>query len=236
MKIKFIIVILFISTFLGHSQTAEEVLKRVNNEYASTNYLQFETKYNLYKNKSEKNVYESYIGQFKKNEKNEIYQKIDKTEFFWNNSYCLRIIHPDKLMTLTQSQPVAFGDIDIKDLLDYCKIKSFVDKKSYWELTLESKPLSGLSYSKIIVHINKKYFIQKQLFYYSSGINFSKDYRNQDINYPVLEIIYSKHNRNKIESKYFDVSQYLSVSKNNIKPTPQFSNYKFEDHREVVLK
>ena len=227
---------LFFTLLATTAQTVKEVLNKVNIEYSSVKPLQFETKYNLYRNKETKQVFETYSGVFKKNEKSEIYQKIDQTEFIWNKSYCLKVVHADQIMVLSLSQPVATGEVDMKQLLDYCTIKGFVDKKSYWELTLESKPLSGLSYSKIVIHIGKNYFIQKQLFYYNTEINFSTDYRKQDIDLPVLEIIYSNFNRNKMESTYFDVSKYIVVSKNRIKVTNKFFSYTLEYQREISLK
>ena len=51
-----------------------------------------------------------------------------------------------------------FGNFDIKPLLDLCKIESFKDYKTYWEITLTAKNLSNLPYSKIIIQISRKYF------------------------------------------------------------------------------
>lgn len=237
MKKKLIIILLLIINFgLLKAQNVEIVLNKMNTTYSSTNALQFEIKYNLYKNKSSKQVYETYSGVFKKNEKNEIYQKIDKTEFIWNNKVCLTIFHPDKLMMLSISQPLATGEFDIKKLLEICSIKSFIDKNSFWELTLENKPFSSLEYSKIVIHINKNYFIQKQLFYYNTAINFSSDFNKQDLDLPVLEIIYSNFNRNKIDSNLFNMSKYVAETKNGIKPSKAYSSYTVEDQREITLK
>ena len=69
MKRLLIIAVICFSTF-SYSQSVDEVLKKVAQEYSDTKPLQFNTKYNLYKNSSQKKVFESYVGQFKKNEKN----------------------------------------------------------------------------------------------------------------------------------------------------------------------
>ena len=235
MRRLFIIVVICFSTF-SYSQSVDGVLKKVAQEYSDTKPLQFNTKYNLYKNSSQKKVFESYIGQFKKNEKNEVYQKIDKTEFIWNKNICLKVVHPDKLINISISQPLEMKNFDIASLKEWCDIKSFVDRKSHWELTLTTKAFSSLPYSKIVIHIGKNYFIQKQLFYYNSAVDFSTDYRKQNLDYPVLEIIYSSFTRKKESSTFFNMNKFIEEKSKLIKATKEFQSYTIEDHREVTFK
>ena len=235
MRRLFIIVVICFSTF-SYSQSVDGVLKKVAQEYSDTKPLQFNTKYNLYKNSSQKKVFESYIGQFKKNEKNEVYQKIDKTEFVWNKNICLKVVHPDKLINISISQPLEMKNFDIASLKEWCDIKSFVDRKSYWELILTTKAFSSLPYSKIVIHIGKNYFIQKQLFYYNSAVDFSTDYRKQNLDYPVLEIIYSSFTRKKESSTFFNMNKFIEEKSKLIKTTKEFQSYTIEDHREVTFK
>lgn len=230
-----IIVVICFSTF-SYSQSVDGVLKKVAQEYSDTKPLQFNTKYNLYKNISQKKVFESYVGQFKKNEKNEVYQKIDKTEFIWNKNICLKVVHPDKLINISISQPLEMKNFDIASLREWCDIKSFVDRKSYWELILTTKAFSSLPYSKIVIHIGKNYFIQKQLFYYNSAVDFSTDYRKQNLDYPVLEIIYSSFTRKKESSTFFNMNKFIEEKSKLIKATKEFQSYTIEDHREVTFK
>ena len=82
----------------------------------------------------------------------------------------------------------------------------------------------------------KKYFIKKQLFYYNTGINFSGDYKKQDVNLPVLEILYSDYNRNAIENSFFNVSQYLTISKDKITVSDRYKGYILDDQREITIK
>lgn len=231
-----IIFLLFFCSTIGFTQTVEQVLSLVSKEYSKKEYLQFSTKYNLYKNKENKKSYESYNGIFKKNKKNEIYQKIDQVEILWNNNYSLKVNHPDKYITLSLSQPVTTGEIDFKELADYCKIKSFKKNGNTWELQLEPQAFSSLPYSKIVITINSKYFITKQLFYYNTPIDFSSDYRNQKLDYPVLEIINSNFNRGVISDAYFNVKKYVTEVKNTIKVSNEFNTYTLEDLREISIK
>jgi len=235
MKRLLIIIVICFSTF-SYSQSVDEVLKRVAQEYSTPKPLQFNTKYNLYKNSSQKKVFENYVGQFKKNEKNEVYQKIDQTEFIWNKNICLKVVHPDKLINITVSQPIEMKSFDIASLKEWCDVKSFVDRKSYWELILTTKAFSSLPYSKIIIHIGKNYFIQKQLFYYNTAIDFSTDYRKQHLEYPVLEIIYSSFTRKKESNSFFNINRFVEEKSKMIKATKEFHSYTIEDHREVTFK
>ena len=236
MKKIFISFVLICFTSLTYSQSIDEVLKRVATEYSNSKPLQFNTKYNLYKNNKQKLVFESYIGEYKKNEKNEVYQKIDETEFIWNKNICLKIVHPDKLINITLSQPVEMKNFDIQSLKEICDIKSFTDKKVYWELILTTKAFSILPYSKIIIHIGKNYFIQKQLFYYNTAIDFSSNHRKQELEYPVLEILYSNINRKQISNIFFNINKYIEEKNKNIKATKAFQSYTIEDHREITFK
>lgn len=235
MKRLLIIAVICFSTF-SYSQSVDEVLKKVAQEYSDTKPLQFNTKYNLYKNSSQKKVFESYVGQFKKNEKNEVYQKIDQTEFIWNKNICLKVVHPDKLINITISQPLEMKSFDIASLKEWCDVKSFVDRKSYWELTLTTKAFSSLPYSKIIIHIGKNYFIQKQWFHYNMAIDFSADYRSQNLDYPVLEIIYSNFTRKNELTTFFNVNKFIEEKNKVIKASKEYQSYIIEDHREITFK
>lgn len=228
------IIILF--GLISYSQSLDGVLDKVAQEYSKNKPLQFNTKYNLFKNSAQKKVFESYNGQFKKNEKNEVYQKIDQTEFIWNKNICLKVVYPDKLINVTVSQPLEMQNFDISSLKEWCDVKSFVDRKSYWELTLTTKAFSSLPYSKIIIHIGKNYFIQKQLFYYNTAIDFSTDYKKQNLDYPVLEIIYSNFTRKNESSNYFNIYKFIEEKNKVIKTTKEFQSYTIEDHREITFK
>lgn len=236
MRKKLIFCLFIFCSSLGFTQTVEQVLNLVSKEYSKGEYLQYSTKYNLYKNKDAKKTYESYSSVFKKNKKNEVYQKIDQVEIIWNNSYSLKVNHPDKYMSLSLSQPLATGEISLKDLKEFCKIKSFEKKGNGWELVLEPQIFSSLPYSKVVVSINSKYFIAKQLFYYNTPIDFSNDYRNQNLDYPVLEIINSNFKRETISEAYFNVKKYVTEMKNGIKVSNEYSDYSLDDLREITIK
>ena len=221
----------FCSHFCLYSQSIEEVLKKVNNEYTSNKYLSYYLSYNLYKKQGDTKTYESYNGIFKKNMSNSIYQKINKTEFILKGNFCLKIIHEDKTIDISKPEPFVLGDFSIKPLLEYCKVKEFKLDKGSWIIVLEPKQYTDLTYSKIVITVNSNYFITKQLFYFNSGIDFSKDHTKSDVSYPVLEVKHSNHTRNKVTESLFSLGKFISFEGNIIKPSKTYSSYNIEDYR-----
>ncbi|TGD56849.1 LolA family protein [Flavobacterium humi] len=234
MKYKTIYILLtvfFSSCFCLQAQTVEEVLKKVNTEYTSKKCLSYTSSYNLYKKATDKKAYESYKGIFQKNISNAVYQKIDKTEFVLKGNVCLKIMHPDKLIEISKAEPFVLGEFSIQPLFEYCKVKEFKSNAGFWTIELEPKQFTDLPYSKIVVTVSKSFFITKQVFYFNSGIDFSKDHRKNDISYPVLEIIHSNHKRDKIADGIFSLGKFVSFEKTGIKPSLQYSQYNIEDYR-----
>ena len=227
--------ILLITIFCSHlclySQSIEEVLKKVNAEYTSNKYLSYDLNYNLYKKENDIKVYESYSGIFKKNTSNFIYQKINKTEFILKGNFCLKVIHEDKTIDVSKAEPFILGDFSIKPLLEYCKVKEFKLNKGSWIIVLEPKQYTDLPYSKIVITVNGNYFITKQMFYFNSGIDFSKDYTKSEISNPVLEIRHSNHTRDKVPESLFSLGKFISFEGNIIKPSKTYSGYNIEDYR-----
>lgn len=193
--------------------------------------LQYKTKYALYKDHNSKKPTEQYSGVFYKNAVNEVYLKINDTEILSSKKWNLKVSHGEKAVVVADPVQNYFGEYDIKQLLQFCKVTSFKDLKSSWELVLEAKAYSGLPYSKIVVAIGKNYFVQKQAFYYNSGMDFSKDYRKSDIHYPKLEISYSDYARTPVNASFFNAGNYLTASKNQLVLAARYKNYEIIDNR-----
>ncbi len=213
-------------------QTSSEVFEGVSKQFSSNKPLQFDTKYSLYKSADSKIATQSYNGFFRKNDSNEIYLKIDKTEFLNTTKYSIKANHLEKAMVVSKNQKFALGNFDINQLLSYCTINSFKDYKSYWEIVLLNRPLTGLEYSKIVLLIDKSYKIKKQVFYYNTQINFSKDYRKQDFSNPRLEIVYSNYNNKPVSQALLSSETFFTISnKNKIIPSLACQNYEIDDMR-----
>jgi hypothetical protein len=233
--------LLFISflalSAIGHGQTVSEVLQRMGKQYSSAQPFQYNSNYTLYKTAESKKAEETYKGFFCKNSQNEIYMKINQTEILNSKSINIQVSHPEKAIQIAEPIPHYFGNFDINTLLDMCKIETFKDFKTYWEITLITKNYSTLPYSKIIVQITKKYFLQKSIFYYSTAVNFSKDYRAPKTFLPRLEVSNSNFNRNPVNTALFSISTYLNLlSKNKYSAATRLKNYEIIDQRNTSNK
>jgi hypothetical protein len=241
MKVMFQKAILFISFLaigsIGYSQTVNEVLQQMGKQYSAAQPLQYDSNYALYKTAESKTIEQAYKGLFVKNAANEVYMKIDQTEMLNSNTINLKISHPEKAIQIADPVKNYFGTFDIKPLLDLCKIESFKDLKTYWEITLTAKNYSNLPYSKITVQISKKYFLQKSIFYYSTAVNFSKDYRAPKSYYPRLEISNTNFNRKAVNTVLFTTKYYLTTSgKNKYVLTKRLLHYEVIDQRNISNK
>lgn len=228
--------LLAISSF-GYCQTVTEVFQKMAKQYAMAKPLQYKSSYNLYKDSNSKKIEENYQGSFIKNSLNEIYMTIGKTEILNSKTVNIKISHPEKAIEISNPVNTYSGDFDMKPLLDLCKINLFRDLKTYWEITLTPNTFSGLTYSKIVVQISKAFFLQKQVFYYNTATNFSKDYRKPDLHYPRLEIIYTDFNRNIVNPSFFDIKRFYSYTPSTgIKLVEKLKKYEIIDQRTSFTK
>ncbi|WP_281635417.1 hypothetical protein [Flavobacterium marginilacus] len=200
--------------------------------YSAAESLQYNSSYILYKTADSKKAEQAYKGLFCKNSQNEIYMKIDQTEILNSKSINLKISHLEKAIQISDPIKNYNGNFDIKPLLDLCKIESFKDFKTYWEIILIAKNYSNLPYSKIIVQISKKYFLQKSIFYYSTAVNFSKDYRAPKSYLPRLEVSNSGFSRKPANSSLFlNNSYFTTIGKNKLIPADRLKYYEVIDQR-----
>lgn len=206
-------------------------------EYSSAKPLQYNSSYALYKTADSKKVEQAYKGVFNKNESNEVYMKIDQTEILNSKTINLKISHSEKAIQIADPLKNYMGSFDIKPLFELCKIESFKDLKTYWEITLTAKNYSSLPYSKIILQVSKSISYKKSTFYYSTAVNFSKDYRAPKPYHPRLEVINTNFNRRAVNSSLFATKTYFTVlAKNKSVPVERLKNYEVIDQRTISNK
>lgn len=238
MKVKFLLLSAFVLLSVSVSgQNANEVFKKMSQQLSDKKPLQFDTKYDLYRDAKTQTVHESYKGNFRKNQNNDVYMKIGNTEFINAGKTALKINHDQKAMVVTDREQFSTGDFDVSKLQKFCKIQSFKPMKDYWEIILVPNEFSGLTYSKIVLQVGKNYLLKKQTFFYNSGINFSNDYRKQDISKPRLEISYTNYNHNPVSAQLLNSASFYNLSKAN-KPmaTARYKSYEIIDKRTAKLK
>ncbi len=231
------LIILFLALCpLGYGQTVNEVLEQMGKQYSIGQPLQYNSNYALYKTDTSKKIEQSYKGTFSKNAANDVYMKIDQTEILNSKTINLKISHNEKAIEIANPIKNYFGDFDIKPLLELCKIESFKDIKTYWEITFTAKKYSTLPYSKIVIQISKKYYLQKSIFYYSTAVNFSKDYRAPKSYYPRLEVINTNFTRKAPNPALFTTTNYFLTNKNKYVPVERLKNYEIIDQRNISNK
>jgi len=231
-------IILFINFLVigssAYCQTASEVIQQVGKQYSMAKPLQYNSSYVLYKSADSKKVEQAYKGIFVKNDLNEVYMKIDQTEILNSKTINLKISHSEKAIEIADPLKNYFGSLDVKPLFELCKVESFKDFKTYWEIVLTAKNYSSLPYSKIILQITKKYFLQKSTFFYSTAVNFSNDYKSPKNYHPRLEVTNTNFNRRSVNSSLFSTKSYLAASgKNKFQPAEKIKNYEITDQRTI---
>jgi hypothetical protein len=157
--------------------------------------------------------------------------KINDTEYLLTKKMSIQVSNQEKIVLISKSKNPDKEEYSIAKMLALFDKGTVKDKKTYWEIELKGKALTQLPYSKVIVNIGKDYFIQKQTFYYSAGMNFSKDYSKADMQQPRLEIVFGKPSRIAVPTLKFETSQYFSIVNNAIKLKGNYSKYELIDQR-----
>lgn len=225
------ILIIFLVCENLFAQTADEVILKMGDSYSTNKCVSYSLKYNLYKDENSSKIYDGYNGIYKKNESNSIYQKIKNTEFILKDKVLVKVMHDDKTITVSKVTPFSMGDNTIKSLMQYCSISNFKQLKAGWQIILIPKQNSELEYSKIIIFIDTDFRISWQKFYYNIEIDFSKNFQKRDGSKPVLEIVYSNYNNNKIENSIYNLKKYIDFKGNKMAPSLAYSKYILEDYR-----
>lgn len=222
----------YLIVFSGYAQIKNDVLKQVLKKYEGTGPLEFAMTYNLYKDYKTKVVNETYSGCFIKKDVDRAYMKINNTEFFQFRNHAVQISHDENIIVVSTIANATKPQHDIATLLKDYDFTDMVDKKQYWQLKLKTKEGAGTPYSYVIIDISKDYTIKKETFFYSSGINFSKDYTTPDISNPRLEIVFGKFNT-QITNKVTSLDQIYTIKNNKIIAAVKYKNYEIIDNRKT---
>lgn len=210
-------------------QKIVELLKKSKNYYDKTNQFKMNTSYKVYLGNSNKAV-ESYDGLFIKNNKN-YYSKIGETEFIVTPTNTIKIDNESRLMQYIKEENS--GEQVIYDLVKYCDnfgTFNLTSNSTDWICTLNSREVTFIPYSKIIIYLSKTdYSITKQELYILSTIP-DKDSNGKVTNkYPKLEITFSDIKLNELVEEYFKLSNYIEIKKGKFYPVKKYSSYQIVD-------
>lgn len=227
--IKYFLSIVFLTTSV-FGQTATDVLKKVSEKMNSKEKFEYQLKYNLYKGHTSSKVFQTYDGFFQKRDVSDYYMQIDDAEIIMKNTFNLKINHKEKAMALYDEDKVVPDNQNIELLTQVCKINTFKKSATGYEITLIPGQFSGLYYSKIVLYIGLNHFLKKQVFYYNSQMDFSKNLNDTDLEYPRLEILcYSL--KNSLQVKKPVLNDFVTITGKKISPKTKYKSYQISDLR-----
>lgn len=216
------------------AQTAKDVLEAYSQEFSKPRYMQYTSKYMLYKGYNTKEILESYSGEFKKNKTNDVYIKAQSNELITNKNMSITISHKEKAIFVESPKKHSSGPFDINELLPYFKLAPLETINGKYLVKLLSTPTSGMPYSTIEIYFNKKYEVIEQVFYFSTAYNLSDDYEKPNYIYPKLVIQNTNFQYNPISESFFTSESYITISGKTI--ASKKKDYKIYDKRQKPIK
>lgn len=206
-----------------------ELLNKSKDFYEKQQHFKFTTTHSMYAGDSKKAL-ESYNGFFIK-KGTSYYSKIGQTEFVFSSGSMLKIDNESKLMQYLKdenaeenvlydltSQMSNFGTFELKNTNDH------------WICTLNSREVTFIPYSKIIIHLSKKdYSIVKQELFLISQVKMKDDIGKDVYVYPKLQITFKELTFAEQSEEYFKMSNYIEIKKGKCYPVKKYSSYQIID-------
>lgn len=221
--IKYIFILLTtLGTSVYYSQTAEEVLKKVNLTYKDKSYsMDYAiTGFNI-----DNPVY-SYKGQVAKSG----YKHLSKTDdevTMINDQYFFHINHERKVIVLNEIEKniqKSENGTDIIQSLDSLIKQSnpLLKSKLTSGFEIELKQKNDQYYETIVLMVNEKYQLVGVTYY---AKNTDNGFTKIDVTYKNIVI------KETIPSTYFSIKGYLQISKNQIRVIDKYASYRVIDQR-----
>tara|TARA_R110002096_G_scaffold399596_1_gene596030 strand:- start:395 stop:1096 length:702 start_codon:yes stop_codon:yes gene_type:complete len=223
--------ILFLSS-IATAIDVNDILQKVRANYSDSKSIEYYTSYALFKGHYSKTIHSEYNGYVYKY-KNEIYQKINKTEFIYGKDFFLQISHSEKAVLLDGLQKNINTAVDLDQVLKKCKSKKVIENEGYYEVTLTYPDGSSSPFSHVRMRISKKkyYLTQLDLFYIRMQ-NFSTSYRKKDLAQSHLRITFTKTKINlKGRKKIVDFENYITILNKFLTPKGVCLGYELIDNR-----
>ncbi len=220
-------IILGVALLLGstlHSQTAVEVLKKVNETYEQKSYVM---DYSITGYQVDQEVYH-YKGQVAKKGNKQL-SKSDYEITLIDDSHFLHINHDRKIIVvneLEKQKNKGNSTTDIVGLLDSIIIQSNpkIIRKSANDFQIELPQKDDPYYQSIFLTINKKYQL----------IGVSYFTKTADSGLTKIEVTYKNIVvAENISDRYFSKDDYVIISKKDITAKQQFKTYKIIDQRSI---
>jgi hypothetical protein len=236
-----IYVLVMLLSFTSYAQsTAKEVLELYKDKLAKTIEYQVNLTYKIYKGHTQKEAHQITKGVFyKKNDK--MYTKLGEAEMVNTPKTYLKINHIERAILVTDGveKPNELN-INLDDFFKYLKAEIVDQTDVFWTIELTPKgKITQLPFSKLIVEIHKKtYEMKRQLFFYHSQLNFSKDIKQNDIANVKLEVLYENYKRSRfnVPKNIFNLKQiFLKVKGKNYEGIGRLKGYEIINKKRLGL-
>lgn len=230
---RFVILLLYFLTanLSVNAQKGEQILASVLNKYSERDQFEYTTGYRLYKTHSSQIVEEFHSGLYQKKSKTEVYFKLQDIEFFYKENISVQLNHDTKSIIISPSSGKT-AELDLSIITKEFNVFSVKDNKTTWQLELRAKKNVPYPYSKITLYVRKDYTVEREIFYYDSGVDFSKDYTRNEISKPRLEIVFSNI-LNLKKFKSFSLSDFFVERNRKKQPTENYKDYRIVDNRKT---
>ena len=232
MKSIIVLIVCLLTKAYLFGYSGEELLQKITVKYSKMESIQFQTKYDLYKGHKSNEIISSYEG-FIYRKDNELYQKIDKTEFVYGKDFFLKISHKEHVLVLDSEQKTMTSDIDLsqfKNDVREVKVKEF---ESSYKLVIYYKSYSQVPFSCVTMLIDRDSELITQMdFYYTNPTDFSKETLKRELDLAHLRVTFFNIKINPARpNDILDWSTYLGKKNSYIIPVKNCVGYELIDNR-----
>ncbi len=235
MKLLFNILFIFIVGFSAFAVSGKEYIEKVRANYENIESIHLIMNYKLFRGHEGKELVQEFESLFYKNGK-QTYRKINEIEIVSSNKVEININHTDKYITLTKGKEISPIDVNVDASLKFCENVLISSKNKNTLVTLVIKDKVDLPYTKLVIEIDKNYWIQEIAMYYNSKINFSESYFEQDYDFPKLVVEYRDFKKKiKNKNEMLKIEDVISFSKKDTKASlnDNYKNYQLVDLRNI---
>ena len=211
--------------------SAKQYLEKVKANYNGLESLEIEMNYQLYKGFESTVIEQAYNSIFFRSGENS-YRKIDQIEFISNSELSLQINHGEKVIMISNPSNISAFVTDLESSLKLCRDVQVRKKEQTTLITMIIREKTDLPYSRLDLLIDANFWIQEITLFYSSEINFSESYFQQDMAYPKLVVSYQMFkDKWKDKEGLLITENYVTANENSYTASKRFADYKILDYR-----
>lgn len=205
--------------------SGKEYLEKINANYKSLGSFELVLNYQLYKGHTGSEIKDKYESVFRVNGKKS-HRKVYADEIITGEETSLVLNHELKTIQILPGLKDELFDQDITSSLAQCQDIKVKGTSEGTFLSITFKNFSTVQYARIDLLIDADFWVKHMTLFYATQINFSHDYFHPDMDYPRLEIDYTKLKKNwKDEQGLTNLANYVTKEGGFYKPSPLYQNY-----------